>query len=94
MAEWSAIRWATFAIVVFTLLVWIVWDIIAVVMDPQKGNRPAKGATISELILSGTRRFPWLLIVLGYILGHLTWPQMPTPSADKCEALYGRSVRK
>lgn len=45
-----------------------VWDVIL-------ATNAARGDTISEVTLAFTQRHPWLTFALGYVAGHLTWPQ-------------------
>jgi hypothetical protein len=80
--DWSTLRWVSFGLVAASLLAWIIWDIIAVVRDKRKGNSPSKGATISEVTMGTLRRFPIIGVLIGVVLGHLFWPQIPADVED------------
>lgn len=59
--------------------VWIGWDIYV-------ATNQIPGDTISEIVLHWTRRYPTVILLIGYLMGHLLWPQYvkddPKPKAQ------------
>jgi hypothetical protein len=58
-------------IIALTVLLWIAWDLYAL-------WRYGVTSTESRVIAKWCARFPWVPLLLGYLLGHWTWPQ-PQP---------------
>ena len=56
-------------LVALTVLV-IGWDLYANSLDPSDSS-----ATVSRVVLTWAQHHPALPFGLGYVLGHLTWPQ-------------------
>jgi hypothetical protein len=59
--------WTVGICVALTLAI-VAWDVL-LATDKVKGN------TISEVVLGSARRYLPLAFLLGYLMGHLTWPQ-------------------
>ena len=53
-----------------TLIVTIIWNVIAVLKDPS--------GTLSKVILSSSMIYPSIPIMLGFMLGHMMWPMYIT----------------
>ncbi len=51
-----------------TMLIWFAYEVLMLILNQ-------KSALISPVILSFTTGHPQFLIFIGYLLGHLTWPQ-------------------
>jgi hypothetical protein len=64
----SRTRTATVWILIAITIVLIVWDIWVAV-------EPTDGDTISEVVLGWARRTPALPFAVGFLCGHLFWPQ-------------------
>lgn len=61
----------------FAHLVIAIWDIWAVT-----AGRPED--TVSSALLDWARQAPVIVLVIGFILGHLFWPQfVPLPKAAR-----------
>lgn len=56
----------TFLVLMSSLILLILWDLYAVYVGGDE-------ATISNLILVGTYRYPFVSFLAGFICGHLFW---------------------
>lgn len=65
MSLWERI---TTMVVPATLILWILYDLVAI----RKGGT---GSSLSRKIREWSQRYWQLTLVLFYILGHLFWPQ-------------------
>lgn len=61
-------RKATVWIIIGTVVALILWDIF-VAVEPEDGD------TISEVVLGWARRSPAIPFAVGFLCGHLFWPQ-------------------
>lgn len=68
-------RWVTLGILVAVTLLLVGWDVYVAVAEAGRGNDPAAGGTISEVVLGYARRHPVLPFSLGVLMGHFFWPQ-------------------
>lgn len=73
-------RIITVGIILGTVAVWVVWDVIAVLVW-------GRSATESIFIFAWTLKYPQLVFILGYLMGHLTWGQKPEWTMDDKEAV-------
>jgi hypothetical protein len=58
----------TSIIMVAVIAVLIIWDVYV-------AANPVPGDTISEITLNFARRHPVIPFALGFVCGHLFWPQ-------------------
>lgn len=61
-------RKATVWIIIGVVVALILWDIF-VAVEPEDGD------TISEVVLGWARRSPAIPFAVGFLCGHLFWPQ-------------------
>lgn len=61
-------RTVTIALILVTVACWLAWDVFAAIGAQQ-------GATISEVVYGAARGHPAIPFGVGFICGHLFWPQ-------------------
>lgn len=73
-------RIITVSIVLGSVTLWVVWDVIAVIVW-------GRSATESIFIFAWTLKYPQLVFVLGYLMGHFTWGQKPDWTERKANTI-------
>lgn len=61
-------RIITVAVILGSITIWLVWDIVAVLVW-------GRSATESLVIFAWTLRYPQIVFLFGYLMGHWTWGQ-------------------
>lgn len=64
----STISWVAIGVLVITLLAIVIVDLYLIWSNHD-------GPTVSSTILDIAYRYPAIVLVVGFVLGHLFWPQ-------------------
>lgn len=60
---------------IFLVLVFLTVHLCIIIWDVWVSAVGKEGETISFVMLEWSRLFPGLVLVIGFVLGHLFWPQ-------------------
>ena len=76
-------RW----VLAITVLFLLVWDIYAQFFL-------GTGATISNAVIIFSHQQPWVIFILGFILGHLLWRMEPTKEIVAIYKKWGKPTEE